>query len=48
MSGIHASEISRLEKGVRDPRLTTMVKLADGLGVPVDLLINPEPLPARQ
>lgn len=32
-SGLHMTEISRLERGVRDPRLATVVRLARGLGV---------------
>jgi transcriptional regulator with XRE-family HTH domain len=37
--GLHFSEISRLERGRRDARLSTIVKLAQGLGVaPADLL----------
>jgi transcriptional regulator with XRE-family HTH domain len=32
-SGLHLTEISRLEQGRRDPRLTTLVRLAVGLGV---------------
>jgi len=39
-SGVHASEISRLEKGERDPRLTTIVKLAKGLRVGVESLTD--------
>jgi transcriptional regulator with XRE-family HTH domain len=39
-SGIHASEISRLEKGEREPRLTTITKLADGLSVSVSTLLE--------
>jgi transcriptional regulator with XRE-family HTH domain len=39
-SGVHASEISRLERGDRDPRLTTLVKLADGLGCSVGDLLD--------
>jgi transcriptional regulator with XRE-family HTH domain len=39
LAGTHASEISRLEKGQRDPRLSTMVRVARALEVPlVDLL----------
>jgi transcriptional regulator with XRE-family HTH domain len=33
-SGVHMTEISRLESGQKDPRLTTIVRLAVGLGVP--------------
>jgi transcriptional regulator with XRE-family HTH domain len=29
--GLHATEISRLERGVREPRLGTIVRLAEGL-----------------
>lgn len=37
--GLHFSEISRLERGGRDARLSTIVKLANGLGVaPAELL----------
>jgi transcriptional regulator with XRE-family HTH domain len=37
--GLHFSEISRLERGGRDARLSTIVKLARGLGVsPAELL----------
>lgn len=38
-SGLHSTEISRLERGVREPRLGTIVRVARGLGVaPADLL----------
>ena len=37
--GLHFTEISRLERGVRDPRLATIVQLARGLGVdPAELV----------
>lgn len=37
--GLHFSEISRLERGRRDAQLSTIVKLAHGLGVaPAELL----------
>lgn len=37
--GLHFSEISRLERGRRDAQLSTIVKLARGLGVsPAELL----------
>ena len=39
VGGLHPTEISRLERGVREPRLGTIVKLALALGVaPADLL----------
>jgi transcriptional regulator with XRE-family HTH domain len=38
-SGLHMTEVSRLERGVKDPRLSTIVRLAYGLGVePAELL----------
>jgi transcriptional regulator with XRE-family HTH domain len=35
-----AAEISRLERGGRDPQLHTIVRLARGLGVPVSELLR--------
>jgi transcriptional regulator with XRE-family HTH domain len=36
---MHPVEISRLERGTRDLRLTTIVRVAEGLGIPpMDLL----------
>lgn len=32
--GLHFTEISRLERGQRDAQLTTIVRVARGLGVP--------------
>lgn len=40
IADIHASEISRLERGLRDPRLSTIVRLARALDVPVALLVE--------
>lgn len=40
-SGLHSTEISRLERGVREPRLGTIIRIARGLGVaPADLLAD--------
>jgi len=39
-SSIHRSQISLLEKGNRLPRLESLVKLAGGLGVGVDVLLD--------
>jgi transcriptional regulator with XRE-family HTH domain len=33
------AEISRLERGIRDPRLRTLVRVARGLGVPLAELL---------
>jgi transcriptional regulator with XRE-family HTH domain len=39
-TGIHSTSIGRLERGNRDPRLSTIIKLADGLGVEPGELVN--------
>jgi transcriptional regulator with XRE-family HTH domain len=38
-AGLHATEISRLERAVREPRLGTIVRLARGLGVTAERLV---------
>ncbi len=39
LCGLHSTEISRLERAVREPRLSTIVQVARGLGLPAaDLL----------
>ena len=38
-TGLHPTEISRLERAVREPRLGTIVRLARGLGVSADRLV---------
>jgi transcriptional regulator with XRE-family HTH domain len=32
-SGIHVTEISRIERGLRDPRISTLIRLARALNV---------------
>lgn len=39
-SGIHVTEVSRIERGLRDPRISTVLKLADALGVPASRLVD--------
>jgi transcriptional regulator with XRE-family HTH domain len=39
LASIHRTEISQLERGLRVPRLDTIVKLRDVLGVTTDELI---------
>ena len=38
-TGLHRTEIGKIEQGVVEPRLTTLYILADGLGVSVDELL---------
>lgn len=37
---LHRTEIGRIEQGAVEPRLTTLVILADGLGVGLDELLD--------
>lgn len=37
---LNMSEISRLERSTRDPRLATIVKLAGALGIPPSKLLD--------
>jgi len=39
-TGLHPTEISRLERAAREPRLGTIVRLARGLDVPVERLVS--------
>ncbi len=39
-TGLHPSEVSRLERAVREPRLGTIARLARGLGVPAEKLVT--------
>jgi transcriptional regulator with XRE-family HTH domain len=39
-TGLHPTEISRLERAAREPRLGTMVRLADGLGIGIEKLVT--------
>jgi transcriptional regulator with XRE-family HTH domain len=38
-TGLHPTEISRLERAVREPRLGTMLRLAQGLGIGIETLV---------
>jgi transcriptional regulator with XRE-family HTH domain len=38
-AGLHPTEISRLERAVREPRLGTIARLARGLGVGAEKLV---------
>ena len=38
--GLHRTEIGLLERGTRDPRLSTVLRLARGLGVPPAALLD--------
>ena len=39
LTRLHRTEIGRIEQGTVEPRLTTLVILADGLGVSIDDLL---------
>ena len=38
-TGLHPTEISRLERAAREPRLGTMLRLAKGLDVGIEKLV---------
>jgi transcriptional regulator with XRE-family HTH domain len=38
-TGLHPTEISRLERAAREPRLGTMLRLAKGLDIGIEKLI---------
>ncbi|MCW2992538.1 MAG: transcriptional regulator [Conexibacter sp.] len=40
-AGLHPTEVSRLERGLREPRLRTVMQVAAALKVPVQELIAP-------
>jgi len=37
---VHSTAIGRFERGAREPRLTTILRLARGLGVPPSELVD--------
>ncbi len=39
-TGLHTTAIGRYERGAREPRLRTILRLADGLGVPPGALLD--------
>ncbi len=39
-SGLHRTEVSLLERGVRDPRLSTVARLARALGIQAQVLVE--------
>lgn len=39
-SGVHASEVSRIERGLRDPRLSTLIRLARAVEVEPGSLLD--------
>jgi transcriptional regulator with XRE-family HTH domain len=45
---LHRTEIGRIEQGTVEPRLTTLVILADGLGVTIDDLLADLPVPIER
>ncbi|HYM55681.1 MAG TPA: helix-turn-helix transcriptional regulator, partial [Solirubrobacteraceae bacterium] len=47
-TNLHRTEIGRIEQAGVEPRLTTLVILADGLGVKLDDLIAGLPVPVER
>jgi transcriptional regulator with XRE-family HTH domain len=39
-SGVHMTEVSRIEAGKRDPRISTLLRLARALGAPPSGLLR--------
>ena len=39
-SGVHATEVSRIERGKRDPRISTVEKLAEAVSLSVSELLR--------
>lgn len=39
-SGVHPTEVSRIERGERDPRVSTVIRLARALGKPPSELLD--------
>ena len=49
LAGVHPTEVSRMEAGMRDPRLTTVLKLAGALGTETDMLLSGlKPIPPSE
>jgi transcriptional regulator with XRE-family HTH domain len=48
VTNLHRTEIGRIEQAGVEPRLTTLVILADGLGVKLDDLIAGLPVPVER
>lgn len=46
-AGLHPTEVSRLERGLREPRLRTVMQVAAALKVPVQELIAPPEVAAE-
>jgi transcriptional regulator with XRE-family HTH domain len=47
-TSLHRTEIGRIEQASVEPRLTTLVILADGLGVKLDELVDGLPVPVER
>ena|ERR1700688_3491181 len=48
LTGLHRTEIGKIEQGTVEPRLTTLLILAEALGVRLDELIDGLPVPQER
>jgi transcriptional regulator with XRE-family HTH domain len=46
IAGVHPKHLSEIERANKDPRATTVIRIADALGVPVAELYEDEDAPA--
>lgn len=46
LAGVHPKHLSEIERANKDPRATTVIRIADALGVPVADLYEEEDRPA--